>query len=161
MPEHRHYSYVGHTGTRITSHGDLRAWLKRSRADADDRGVIIATFVIAVDGTLVIAHRHFEHVKCAGAAPVLSAGEMSFADGAVVAVSNQSTGYCPEPESWPAVAEALDRAGIEHPGCFTTPILFRRCPNPTCGQRNIVKDGDFRCGVCEAELPQTWNFEPK
>ena len=74
----------------------------------------------------------------------------------MVEVSNQSTGYCPEPESWPAVAAALGRIGVRHPGQFTTEVVFRRCVK--CGERNVVKGGWFVCGVCEAELPQQWNF---
>jgi hypothetical protein len=71
----------------------------------------------------------------------------------VVEASNQSTGYCPEPESWTAVAAALDRIGVPHPGGFTLEIMFRRCPK--CGERNMVKDGWFACG---AELPKEWNL---
>ena len=72
-------------------------------------------------------------------------------------VSNQSTGYCPEPASWPAVAAALDRAGIGHPGRFTAECVFRRCE--TCGERNLIKDGWFACEVCGAGLLKKWNFE--
>jgi hypothetical protein len=75
----------------------------------------------------------------------------------VVEVTNQSTGFCPEPESWSVVATALDRAGIPQPGCFTQEIIFRRCP--FCGQRNIVKDGWFVCGLCGADLPRHWNLD--
>lgn len=71
-------------------------------------------------------------------------------------VSNQSTGFCPEPESWPAVAAALDRIGVRHPGRFTTEVVFRRCEK--CGERNVVKDDWFACGLCGAELPMGWNF---
>jgi len=74
----------------------------------------------------------------------------------VIAVSNLSTGYCPEPASWPAVADALDRAGIPHPGRFTSAFLFRRCP--ACGERNVIKDDYFVCVVCDADLPAEWNF---
>jgi transcription initiation factor TFIIIB Brf1 subunit/transcription initiation factor TFIIB len=35
---------------------------------------------------------------------------------------------------------------------------FRRCP--ACGERNIVKDDWFVCGVCGADLPTVWNFLP-
>jgi RNA polymerase subunit RPABC4/transcription elongation factor Spt4 len=91
---------------------------------------------------------------------VLSAGEMFFrltaAGPEVIEVSNQSTGYCPEPESWPAVAAALDRLGVSHPGRFTLALVFRRCP--ACGQRNVVKDGWFACGVCNSDLSAEWNF---
>jgi hypothetical protein len=71
-------------------------------------------------------------------------------------ISNQSTGFCPEPESWPVVAAALDTLGVRHPGRFTLAVVFRRCP--ACGERNVVKDGWFACGVCGADLPAEWNF---
>jgi hypothetical protein len=91
---------------------------------------------------------------------VLSAGELYFLvrdEGVEVAeASNQSTGYCPEPASWPAVAAALERIGVAHPGRFTVEVVFRRCE--TCGERNVVKDGWFVCGVYGAELPGEWNF---
>jgi mannose-6-phosphate isomerase-like protein (cupin superfamily) len=78
-------------------------------------------------------------------------------DAAVVEeVTNLSTGYCPEPESWPVVGDALDRLGVVHPGRFTTQVIFRRCP--VCGERNVVKDGWFKCQVCGGELPRVWNF---
>jgi hypothetical protein len=45
----------------------------------------------------------------------------------VTEISNESTGYCPDLDSWPAVAAVLDRAGICHPDGFTQPIIFRAC----------------------------------
>lgn len=112
-------------------------------------------------GCLRLADRRSEHVACAGGGYVLSAGELFLRrDGEadeVIEASNQSTGYCPEPESWPAVAAALDRLGVVHPGRFTTAVTFRRCER--CAQRNLVKDGWFVCGVCGADLPAAWNFE--
>lgn len=118
------------------------------------------TFVIDSDGDLRLAERRSEHAACAGGAPVLSAGEISFERGrdgwAVTSVSNQSTGYCPEPSSWPAVVRALDRLGVSHPEHFTHEFTFRRCP--ACGERNLVRDEDFTCALCDAELPVTWNF---
>jgi hypothetical protein len=75
----------------------------------------VATFVIDLNGDLLVADRRSEHVACAGGGPVLSAGEMFFLVEEdrveVTDVSNQSTGYCPEPSSWPGVAAALDRIG--------------------------------------------------
>ncbi|WP_211240655.1 hypothetical protein [Hamadaea tsunoensis] len=70
-------------------------------------------------------------------------------------MSNQSTGYCPEPASWPAVAAACERAGLAHPGGFTAAFEFRRCPD--CGQVNIVKGDDFVCAACDGDLPWEWN----
>lgn len=119
------------------------------------------TFVIDVEGILRIAPRRSEHVACAGGGPVLSAGEITFERGAggleVASATNQSTGYCPEANSWPAVARALDRIGVPHPGRFTDEFTFRRCPQ--CGERNVVRDGDFTCAICEGELPVSWNFD--
>jgi hypothetical protein len=74
----------------------------------------------------------------------------------VVEVTNQSTGYCPDPDSWPAVGEALDRIGVRHPGDFTDKVVFRRCP--ACGERNVVRDNDFTCAQCDSALPARWNF---
>lgn len=72
-------------------------------------------------------------------------------------VSNQSTGYCPDPDSWPAVAAALDRIGVGHPGGFTHPIVFRACPS--CGQINVVREDVLICAVCGDDLPETWNID--
>jgi hypothetical protein len=74
----------------------------------------------------------------------------------VVEATNQSTGYCPDPDSWPAVARALDRLGVPHPGDFTSKVIFRRCP--ACGARDIVRDSDFTCALCDTTLPAHWNF---
>src|SRR5262249_57916045 len=75
----------------------------------------------------------------------------------VNAISNQSTGYCPDVASWPAVAAALDRVGLPRPGRFTGEITFRRCPE--CTEINMVKDSDFSCTFCASELPDQWNVD--
>jgi hypothetical protein len=167
----RPYTYVGPSaikarvaghpsGTPIRSAADLLAWVRRTNGHRVPDALLAATFVIDTDGNLLLADRRSEHVACAGGGPVLSAGEMFFRiDGRLVEVAeaaNQSTGYCPEPESWPAVAAALDHIGVPHPGRFTTEVVFRRCGK--CGERNVVKDGWFVCGACGAELPAEWNF---
>jgi hypothetical protein len=148
---------VGGRGTPITSQADLDQWLaSQDRRDLDEP----FTFVVDLDGQLRLAARRTEHVACASGQEVLSAGEMQFArrdTGWVVEdVSNQSTGYCPDLDSWPAVAAALDRACLRHPEQFTRPIVFRLCPS--CHERNIVRDGIFVCALCDAPLPQRWNF---
>jgi hypothetical protein len=147
-------------GVRITSIADLAEWIQSSGQKPDRAGLLVATFVVAADGSLRLADRGSEHVACSGGEPVLSAGEMFFLltqDGIEVAeVSNQSTGFCPEPASWPVVGAALDRLGIAHPGRLTHEVIFRRCP--ACSERNIVKDGWFVCGICGAYLPSEWNF---
>ncbi len=166
----RLYSYVGPAeikarvagapaGTPIRSAADLLAWA-RAGGHAGPDALVAATFVIDARGDLRVADRRSEHVACAGGGPVLSAGELFLrvAGGRVevAEASNQSTGFCPEPGSWPAVAAALDRLGVPHPGRFTTEVVFRRCEK--CGERNAVKDGWFVCAVCGAELPAGWNF---
>jgi len=112
------------------------------------------TFVIDVEGCLRLAPRRSEHVALAGGRAVLSAGEMAFGHNGtswfVVGVSNHSTGYRPDAKSWPAVAAALDRIGIEHPGDFTTKIVFRVCPG--CGQLNIIHEDNYVCAVCDGYL---------
>lgn len=159
-PDEIRSRHAGAAGGRvIASASELLAWL--GDAERDREGLCAATFVIDPEGRLRVAPRRSEHVACAGGGPVRSAGEMFFAVDskavALVEVSNHSTGFCPEPESWPEVAAALDRCGIPHPGRFTTEVIFRRCP--ACGERNLVKESWYHCGICEAELPTFWNFE--
>jgi hypothetical protein len=148
-------------GTPIESKADFERWVFSTVQERDKLGQVAATFVIDHRGTLRLADRRSEHVACSCGGPVLSAGEMFFSLAdirriAVTEVSNQSTGYCPEPSSWSAVADALDRIGIAHPGRFTNAVVFRRCP--TCGERNIVKEDWYVCSVCGGELPPDWNF---
>jgi len=148
------------TGIRIDSREDVRRWLRQTAQAANAAGEVTVTFVIDEAGCLRIADRHSEHVACAGGRPVRSAGEMTFANGPqglrVVWVTNQSTGYCPEPASWPAVQAALTRAGLEAPADFSQAFPFRRCP--CCCSINIIKDDVFECGVCAAVLPEKWNL---
>lgn len=119
------------------------------------------TYVVTLDGVLRVAPRRREHVACARGQDVLGAGEIQFEHDAsgwtVTEISNQSTGYCPDMDSWPAVADALDRAGLRHPDGFTEPIVFRACTN--CLTRNIVRDDDFTCAVCGSALPADWNLD--
>ena len=144
-----------------TSAAAVAAWVA-AHPDRDAGGGVTVTFVVLPDG-LWVADRHSEHVSCARGAAVLSAGEMTLSAAGrrpaaveAVHVTNQSTGYCPEPASWPAVAAALDAAGIAHPGGFSAEMAFRRCP--ACAAINLVKDGWFACDVCGAGLPAGWNL---
>lgn len=141
----------------------------RSAADFDDWASAQAaaelaepfTFVVDLAGVLRLAPRRSEHVVCAGGGPVLGAGEMSFREESgqwvVGEVSNQSTGFCPDISSWPAVAKALDAAGIERPCGFTHEVVFRRCP--ACGQLNVVREEFFVCVFCDGGLPREWNVD--
>jgi len=158
-PEHVRAAAAGAApGAAIRGADDLERWLE-AHASEREGGLVPATFVVALGGDLHVASRRSEHVACAAGQPVLSAGELFFEHrpaAHLVAASNLSTGYCPEPESWPSVAAALDRAGIRHPGRFTSEFVFRRCPS--CAERNLVKDEHFACAICGADLPPTWNF---
>ena len=166
----RHYSYVGppavleqsrdtEPGSVVRTRADLEQWLESRRSASNADGTLTATFVIDATGLLRLADQRSEHVACAQGGPVLSAGEITFdlSDLSVPDVSNQSTGFCPEPESWSHVADALDRLDVTHPACFTIPIVFRLCPR--CGERSIVKDDWYVCALCDAELPRVWNFQ--
>jgi hypothetical protein len=163
----RLYAYVGQpelldsvdeetTGTPILTKADSLAWISDHRQGEPN---VTATYVIDEAGILRLADRRSEHVHCSGGRPVLSAGEITFdgSNGNVLEVTNQSTGFCPEPESWPSVAAAMIRIGTTHLTGFTSEFVFRLCP--VCGERNIVRDGWFVCAVCDADLPQSWNFQ--
>lgn len=168
----KRYNYVGPAsiwakatasspGQQISAVGDLESWFRKANQKPNRDGRIVVTFVVDERGMLRIADQGSEHIACSGGSSVLSAGEIFFTLGhdgwRVEEVTNQSTGFCPEPESWPVVASALDRAGIPHPRRFTLEIVFRLCP--ACGERNIVKDGWFVCELCGADLPAVWNFD--
>lgn len=164
VAEVRRYGYVGPAELYEQVYGpdsveldSPASWLARQ----DPRELAEpVTFVVAVDGVLRLGPRRSEHVALARGQEVLAAGEIRFvADGdgwRVAEVTNQSTGYCPDPNSWPAVAAALEREGVPDPGDFTSKIIFRRCPG--CDERNIVRDDDFTCALCGSALPPQWNF---
>ncbi|MCF2527594.1 hypothetical protein [Yinghuangia soli] len=144
-------------GQPIVSSGDLAAWLTaRDRAEHSEP----FTYAVTEDGILRLAPRRSEHVACAAGRPVLAAGEIGFAVRSgrwvVDEVSNLSTGYCPEPSCWDVLSVVLDRIGVPHPAELTYAIVFRRCA--ACAERNVVRDGDFTCAVCDAALPAAWNF---
>ncbi|MGW2781558.1 hypothetical protein ACWC3X_09935 [Streptomyces populi] len=145
-------------GARIRSAADLARWV--SARGAEERAEPF-TFVVDTGGVLRLAPRRSEHVVCAGGEAVLSAGEVSLREECgrwvVEEVTNQSTGYCPDVDSWPAVARALERAGIGHPGGFTHPVVFRRCVS--CRQVNVVREDHFVCVFCDEALPPGWNID--
>ncbi|MFD4530152.1 hypothetical protein ACFWP7_40875 [Streptomyces sp. NPDC058470] len=163
------YRYVGPPDLRALVRPEAEGRSIHSAADFDDWASALAavelaepfTFVVDSMAVLRLAPRRSEHVVCAGGGPVLGAGEMSFREESgqwvVAEVSNQSTGYCPDIPSWPAVAKALDAAGIEHPTGFTHKVVFRRCP--ACDQLNIVREEDFVCVFCDEALPLEWNVD--
>ena len=118
------------SGAAIASAGDVLTWARATGQRPDARGCVIATFVVDAGGVLRLADRRSEHVACAGGGPVQAAGEITLAlrDASVEAeaVSNQSTGFCPEPESWPEVQAAL-RAGLKPPKGVEPACVFRQC----------------------------------
>lgn len=146
-------------GRPIRTAAEFDGWVKeRSATELTEP----FTFVVDTDGVLRLAPRRSEHVACAGGDRVLSAGEIGFVReaGRWVAgeVTNHSTGYCPEVESWSAVAESLDHVGLGRPSAFTHEVHFRRCPD--CQDNSIVREGYYVCVFCGANLPETWNVDP-
>jgi hypothetical protein len=171
MANRRQYRYVGPSEivkhlsavsrrVLVQSASDVLHWIKDTKQSPEYDNLIVATFVVDTEGRLWINDRRSEHVHCAAGQNVLSAGEMAFAldrnSLALVEVSNQSTGYCPEPESWPVVERALTAASIPHPTDFTMKCIFRLCEN--CGTKNLIKDEWYVCGVCQSPLSFEWNF---
>lgn len=146
-------------GRLIESSQDVLAWI-----EAEDQSPVYdlywSTYIVSENGRLRIGDRHTEHVACSGRKPVLAAGEMAFevekGKVEVIEVSNLSTGFCPRADCWPPVKSALDKAGISVPDEFTYKFEFRKCMN--CGQRNTIKDDQYYCSICEADLPAHWNF---
>lgn len=162
---HPLYHYVGRKeiadrvarvppGMRVESPNDVLTWIRQTQDHPSSHLSMTTTFVVDEDGWLRIADRHSEHVACAGGRPVRSAGEMTFhataGEVCVSRVTNQSTGYCPDPNSWPAVQQALKRAGLAAPDEFSQAFLFRRCLG--CHTVNLIKDGNYECTVCTAPL---------
>ncbi|MFF3937197.1 hypothetical protein [Streptomyces phaeofaciens] len=162
----RRYGYVGPQDIRRAVTPGAGGRVIRAAADLDayaTRDGEPYTYVVGPDGLLRLAPRRSEHVACAGGGDVLAAGEIAFGHGPrgweVREVSNQSTGYCPDPDCWPAVAAALDRVGVGRPDGFTHALVFRRCER--CGERNVVREGVFVCVFCDEELPLVWNLAPR
>ena len=65
-------------GKKIISIDDIKNWIRETKRQQDNWGLIAATFVIDYEGYFRIADRHSEHVACAGGKYVLSAGEVFF-----------------------------------------------------------------------------------
>lgn len=160
----RRYAYVGPVDIKARSSrgagckhvacaGDVKPLLKGESQTT-------FTFVIDTIERLWVADRRSEHVACADGQDVLAAGEITLErlpNGVVVSdITNQSTGYCPEPACWRVVAQVLDRIGLLHPPHFTHSFEFRRCEK--CQSTNLVKDSVFECAVCGAALSRDWNY---
>ena len=170
---HTHYSYIGPEEhitrissssdaerVRVYSGGDVKKWISSTRQQLPSSNSITATYVVDTAGDLWISDRRTEHIFCSGGQSVSAAGEITFdlsgGQVEVVGLSNQSTGFCPEPISWGAVQKALKKASISHPDDFTEIYHFRRCSE--CAQINIVKNDIFECAVCGSPLSKEWNI---
>jgi hypothetical protein len=173
-PDHV-YSYVGEheysaggegdtaeeTRQRIASADEISAWVGKHGEEAEFDRSVPACYIVDTDYEFWIASRFSEHVTLAKARPVLAAGEVFFGeDGGVATVeriTNQSTGYCPEPSSFKIAEFVLAKLKIPHPEEFDPAFQFRWCK--PCGNIEIVKDGDFTCLMCGEELPEEWNLD--
>ena len=148
---------------RLVSARSILDWIKLYKPPRNPDKTVTLTFIVDLEGAMWINDRHSEHVFCANGGDVLSAGEITFEineheyTAQIEATTNQSTGYCPQPESYEAVKSAIEATGIEHPPSFTTEFVFRLCNH--CNTINILKDDWFYCGVCDRELDEFWNFE--
>lgn len=137
-------------------------WKDAEQPETEWDDTLPATFIVDLDYQMWFANRRSEHVACARVKPVLAAGEVFFEKVGntfqVARITNQSTGYCPEPSSFPAVERALRSAGFECPHGYDPEFVFRLCV--PCENICIVKDDDFTCPMCSRELPVEWNFAP-
>ncbi|MBI4852423.1 MAG: hypothetical protein HY819_11560 [Acidobacteria bacterium] len=165
------YKYLGKEENRVkskiesgrqllTNQEDVLNWLKKNGHKIGENKEITATFIVDKEERMWIADRNSEHVLCAKGEDVLSAGEITFCliknKIMISGITNQSTGYCPEPDSWPCVSISLDKVGLQHPAFFTSVFLFRFCYH--CSSINIIKDDWFFCSVCNSSLSEQWNF---
>jgi len=165
------YKYVGNPAfipkgefparIQLDSVQDARIWVEEHRSELDIEECIAATYVVDAKGLFWIADRSSEHVACARVGTVLSAGEVFFSgiDDLVYIdrITNQSTGYCPEPSSWESVAESLTSVGIKFPTEFDPAFEFRHCDK--CDTLNIVKDEFYTCMSCYDDLSEEYNVQ--
>lgn len=166
----RRYAYVGPVEIRQRAERsddcrcvmgvlDLVRWTTNYLRARCERGGVTVTFIIDLSEQLWVADRRSEHVACADGGAVLAAGEMVLdrvGDSVEIAeVTNQSTGYCPEPGCWKVVERVLKRLGVPHPSRWTAAFEFRRCDR--CGTTNLIKEEVFECAVCDAPLSKEWN----
>ncbi len=173
----KEYEYVGpqkilqtikakYRGKVIAESEEIHNWIRANHKTAKAGDVVICTFTINLQGKLVIADRHSEHVQCAFGENVISAGEIAFVVEkkggiSVDSITNQSTGYCPSPESWFEVEKALKKIpklkGLSLLKSFEPKFVFSYCPD--CKTRQIVKDEFYFCLECEQELLSEEEFQ--
>lgn len=160
------YRYVGSAEIRKQADAPIERFHPRSLRELHQwmahRSLRHATFtyVVTLDSRLLLSARGTEHVALAQGANVRGAGELSLEipRGLVqlTSVTNQSTGYCPEPSCWPHVKAALEAVGIAPPNGFTHEFHFRRCTR--CHTINLLKPEFPDCPVCGEQLPEQWNL---
>ena len=83
-------------GSIISSRLDIKNWINERHPNKDSNEITV-TFIVDQSKNIRINERRSEHVVCAGGAPVLSAGELTFEhDGSdqfrISQITNQSTG---------------------------------------------------------------------
>jgi hypothetical protein len=143
----------------ISSLSEVHKWLKRTNQILDRNNSVTSTYIIDIKGVIWIGDRHMEHVVCAKGQPVLSAGEITLTINETINASfitNQSTGFCPKPQSWKYTKLALEQANIRYPEELSVALEFRICTH--CNTINIIKENHFYCAVCDNQLPNDWNI---
>ena len=166
------YSYVGPSEITLLLASPSARWPLRSVTDVLNwkqdvypalkhpvLTMVTVTFIIDRDATLWIADQHSEHLVCARGKAVIAAGELTFDlthKVRITEITNQSTGYCPEPNTWSITSHVLQITGLPHPPAWTRCYNFRRCDR--CATIAIIKDDDFECAVCAATLSHSWNL---
>jgi hypothetical protein len=166
------YRYVGPENLLNLIHADIcreavenadsvLSWIRQTDQILNYDNSTTATYIIDTNEIMWICDRHMEHVVCAIGMPVLSAGEVTFRINnnhvEIPYITNQSTGFCPEPKSWIAVNKALKKTNIKHPNKFSVNFIFRLCTN--CSTINIVKENFYLCAVCNHALEKQWNLD--
>lgn len=161
--EFEHYAESNIVRTQVRSQHDVVAWFQQTHPRLKSYLEVTATYIVDTDGHVWVTDRCYEHIACARGRDVLAAGEITFEveqqTVEVTSISNQSTGYCPEPSCWLAVCEALDAANISRPPSFTYAFDFRLCE--VCHSINVIKEDNFTCEVCSTKLPSHWNFRQR
>jgi hypothetical protein len=158
------YKYLGtlpemplhQSGFVVSGIDSLAGWMRKQ--DEWNGDTLTVTFVVLVDGRLAVAPRRSEHVVCAGGQDVLAAGELELRAVPtleVASASNQSTGYCPDPECWRPAFSALQAVGIPAPDALTFAFEFRRCEH--CRAINVIKEDWLYCAECGSALPKQRN----
>lgn len=142
---------------QVVSAESFYRWAQNKKVRSEGYTV---TYVVLASGELRMAERQTEHVACAEGGPVRAAGEMSFEihkrEVHITSLSNLSTGFCPEPEYLEQVLALVASLQVDLSTCDVHFFEFRRCQE--CQSTNVIKVGDPFCVVCDAPLPEEWNF---